>query len=99
METVEEVTVETQEVEDLVEEAETQEVEDLVEEAVDGTLVVEPQVHQEDLGDTVGDGTLAVADGTLAAEVQAHQVDHHLCLEQDPMTLTPGSPHLYANLI
>jgi hypothetical protein len=100
MEMVEEATVEIQEVEDLVEEAEIQEVEDLVEEAADGTPAAEAQAHQEDLEDTVEDGILAVVDGTLVSEVQVHQVDHHLCpVVQDLMTLTPGSPHLYANLI
>jgi hypothetical protein len=110
---------ETQEVEDMVEEAvdgslaaedpdhredpgdleaETQEVEDTVEEVVDGSLAVEDTDHREDLEDMVAGGTPVVVDGILEEEDQAHQVDHHLHLERDPTTLTPGSPRSYANL-
>jgi hypothetical protein len=107
MEMVVEATVETQEVEDLVEEAgiqevedleaEIQEVEDFLEEVVDGTPVEEDQDHQEDPEDMVGDGTPATVDGILAVEAQNHQVDHHLRPEQDSTTLMPRSPHSYAN--
>lgn len=94
--TVTEVTVEIQEVGDL--EAETQEVEDMVEEAVDGSLAAEDPDHREDLEDMVAGGTPVVVDGILEEEDQAHQVDHHLHLGQDPTILTPGSPRSYANL-
>jgi hypothetical protein len=76
---VAEVTVEIQETGDL--EAETQEVEDMVEEAVDGNLAAEDPGHREDLEDMAVGGTLVVADGILEEEDQAHQVDHHLHLE------------------
>jgi hypothetical protein len=94
--TVTEVMMEIREAGDL--EAETREVVDMVEEAVDGSLAVEDTDHQEDLEDMVAGGTIAVADGTLEEEDQAHQVDHHLHLGQEPTTLTPESPHSYANL-